>query len=241
MPNKTFVLFSIYVLLIVVSVSQAKTIDNEVNKISTYEVTSATSSSSKVPNENNDGNASEENEYQLTPKDQLLYFTLIAFRDISIEYVDLAANISEKLLKDVDLKAGTSATLDEFRKNISDFLDQYKKYEGIEELFNLVDLYSNTTTPYFGTPNDNASADMLKIQKKLKSYGSADLDEEFEDRFMKFSNQFCEKFEEFKSKLNAEELQKEKKMFEWMNEFKPIQNAQEKILSFETFFRFFEE
>ncbi|XP_013109192.1 uncharacterized protein LOC106088295 [Stomoxys calcitrans] len=231
MNDKTFV-WCIFLALFSISSSWAKSVENDVNKITTNEV-----ASSKESTENNAANAEEE----LTPKDQLLYFTLVAFRDMSLEYVDLAANISESLLTDEDLQPNQSTTIMEFRKNITQFLEQYKKYDGIEELFNLVDFYSNTTSHYFELTAETSAADMLKIKEKLDKYGSDELDREFENLFMKFGEQFCQKFDEYKSKLSAEELQQEKVMFDWLEEFKSIQNAEEKIFSFEKFFRFYEE
>lgn len=217
----------------------AKAVDTDSNELSSNEVFSskttkaAANSIAKTEEESGDD--------QLTPKDQLLYFTIIAFRDISQTYVDRAANISESLLKDQQLKPNESGFIDEFRKNLTDFLVRYNKYQELEELFNLVDLYSNTTSHYFDHTKELATPDMLIIEGKLKEYGSDDLDKGFEKQFMLFVDSFYEKFDEYKSKINEAELQKEKAMMEWLDQFKPIQNVEEKILSFEKFFRFYEE
>lgn len=196
--------------------------------------------SSNIANEIGNANQSESAE-QLTPKDQLLYFTLIAFRDISQSYVDRAANISHSILNDDDLKPNDSPLIKEFLKNITEFMERYEKYEEIDELFNLVDLYSNTTSHYFELDAALASPDVLNIERKLKKYGSDDLDREFEKEFLRFVDRFYEQMDEYKGKLSEEELKKEMAMLQWLEEFKPIENTEEKIISFEKFFRFYED
>ncbi|XP_073822601.1 uncharacterized protein [Musca autumnalis] len=226
----------IFLTFILIGLGYVKSLEWDNNELNPNEVIALNAS-------NDIGSAKQnENVDQLTPKDQLLYFTLIAFRDISQNYVDRAANISQDIIKDEDLKRNDSPIIKEFRKNITDFLQQYEKYEELDELFNLVDLYSNTTSQYFEMDTAKATVDMLSIESKLKKYGSDDLDREFEKQFLLFVDRFYAEMQGYKEKLSQDEMKKEAApMFEWLEEFKPIQNIEEKILSFEKFFRFYED
>lgn len=177
----------------------------------------------------------------LSPSNQLLKLTLKAFQELSLKYAKRAKDISEHLLKDNEVLTGKSAKMLQFKHNLTQFEEKYTLCDGIDDLFDLVELYSNTTSFYYEQDESSLDDDSKLILNLLRRYGSEDLDNEFEKFFNVFVKDFSNKFEELKGDLLKEEGTVGQKILDWFKDFKSLNDYDDKIAAFEKFFAFYDD
>ncbi|KNC27099.1 hypothetical protein FF38_12683 [Lucilia cuprina] len=187
-----------------------------------------------------DGMEPAETDNQLTPTNQLLKFTLRAFQQLSLQYAETAKNISEHLQKDPEILNSKSIKIQEFKQNLTQFEEKYTLCDGLDELFDLAELYSNTTSFYYDLEESDLNVDSKLILSLLRKYGSEDLDNDFEKYFNVFVDNFEKKFEDLMENLRKDEDKASKLVLEWYDTFKALKNYDDKINAFEKFFTFFE-
>ena len=167
--------------------------------------------------------------------------TLKSFQQLSLNYAVQARNISEQLLKDPLVSNGESPHLRKFKQNLTDFQQQYNECSDLEELFDLVELYSNTSSFYYELDEATLDADSKLILNLLKKYGSEDLDNSFEKLFNIFVDKFEQKLESLKPDLQKEPGNVGKEIVQWFDTFKTLQDYDHKIEAFEKYFKFYED
>ncbi|XP_065357947.1 uncharacterized protein LOC135952079 [Calliphora vicina] len=182
-----------------------------------------------------------ENDKLLTASNQLLKFTLRSFQQLSLAYAEKAKNISENLLKDSKISSSTSPKILQFKHNLTQFQEKYSLCADIDELFDLVELYSNTTSFYYELEEATLDVDSKLILSLLRKYGSEDLDNEFEKFFNVFVENFDKKFEDLKGNLKEKEGEVGQKLLGWYDQFKTLKDYDDKIAAFEKYFLFFEQ
>ncbi|KAI8121065.1 hypothetical protein CVS40_7852 [Lucilia cuprina] len=170
----------------------------------------------------------------VTPKQHLFIFTVEGFKNLTTFYVDRAANISELLLKDATLNNAIDAqsVVQEFKENITDFLNRYHKHKEFEDLFELVELYSNTTSDYYEMTREQLSPDIEMIVKTLRKYGSQKLDQDFKVMYEQF-------VKDFKVEFRKIEIYLDKNMLDWFQQFATIEEMNARTEAFEKFIMFY--
>ncbi|KAM7351634.1 uncharacterized protein ACRADG_004406 [Cochliomyia hominivorax] len=182
-----------------------------------------------------------ENDKLLKSTDQLLKLTLNNFQDLSLKYSKKAKSISEELLKDPAILNANSPQIAEFKTNLTKFEEKYSDCDGIDDLFDLAELYSNTTSYYYELKPEEIKGDTKLILDLLRKYGSEDMDNEFEREFNVFVNNFHGKFSELKEDLKKEESPEASKVLEWHKQFKTLKTYDDKIEGFEEFFKIYDD
>ncbi|XP_046806003.1 uncharacterized protein LOC124419693 [Lucilia cuprina] len=170
----------------------------------------------------------------VTPKQHLFMFTVEGFKNLTTFYVDRAANISELLLKDATLNNAIDgqSVVQEFKENITDFLNRYHKHKEFEDLFELVELYSNTTSDYYEMTREQLSPDIEMIVKTLRKYGSQKLDQDFKVMYEQF-------VKDFKVEFRKIEIYLDKNMLDWFQQFATIEEMNARTEAFEKFIMFY--
>ncbi|XP_065357442.1 uncharacterized protein LOC135951685 [Calliphora vicina] len=183
-----------------------------------------------IPRPDNSQHTNEEHP-PLTPKEHLFMFTIDGFSNLTAFYVNRAANISEYILKDATLTttAADNVAVQEFKKNLTDFLNKYQTHKEFEDLYVLVEEYSNTTSDYYEMAPEQLTADKTIIVNILRKYGSEQLDKEFKERYDRFAKDFGEEFKKVQIHL-------ERKMLDWFDQFKGITDMNERTVAFDKFF-----
>ncbi|XP_037827556.1 uncharacterized protein LOC119615619 [Lucilia sericata] len=169
-----------------------------------------------------------------TPKQHLFMFSVEGFKNLTSFYVNKAANISDKVLKDATFNdaANGHIVLQKFKQNLTDFLNRYQKHQEFEELFELVELYSNTTSDYYEMTREQLNPDMEMIVNVLRKYGSEKLDQDFKVMYEQF-------VEDFKVEFRKVEMYLDKNMLDWFEQFKTIQEMNARTEAFEKFIMFY--
>lgn len=176
----------------------------------------------------------------LSPSNQLLKFTLSNFKDLSLDYSKKAKAITQDLLKDLQISSSTSKQILEFKTNLTKFEEKYSLCDGIDDLFDLAEVYSNTTSFYYELPESEVQGDTKLLLDLLKKYGSEDLDNEFEKHFNVFVTNFDKKLEDLKEQLKQEHSKESNEVLKWFEEFKKLNTYDDKIEAFEKFFSFYD-
>lgn len=187
-----------------------------------------------------DDMAASDKDNLLAPSLQLLKFTLSNFKDLSVDYAKKAKAITEKLLKDSQISSTTSHKILEFKSNLTNYEEKYSLCDGIDDLFNLAEVYSNTTSFYYELPESEIRGDTKILLDLLKKYGSEDLDNEFEKHFDVFVTNFDTKFENLKEELKKEHSKESPEVLKWFEDFKKLNTYDDKIEAFEKFFKFYD-
>lgn len=182
-----------------------------------------------------------ETDKELSGSSQLLKMTLKSFQQLSLNYGYQARNISEQLLKDPQIANSQAPQLLKFKQNLTEFQQQYNRCSDLDELFDLVELYSNTSSFYYELDELTMDADSKIILGLLRKYGSEDLDNSFEKLFNVFVDKFEQKLESLKADLQNEPGTVGKQIVQWYETFKTLNDYDDKIDAFEKYFKFYEE
>lgn len=118
--------------------------------------------------------------------------------------------------------------MQEFKKNLTDFLQKYEASKEFQDFLILVELYSNYTSDYYEMSEEELSADVKLIVNALRKYGSEELDKDLSKMYDNFVKEFCKEFENVKRFL-------EKKMLDWFAEFKLLTDMNERTEAFGKF------
>lgn len=176
------------------------------------------------------------------PSIELYNFAYTNFKNLAVDYLTKAKPISENILKDPQISSSTSNKILEFKANLTKFEENYASCDGFEDLFNLADLYSNTTSFYYELEDEASSEEDTKIILNiLKQYGSEDLDNEYYDDFNEFSKNFHNKFDDLEEDLKKEDYRESRMILKWYPEFKNLKSYWDILDSFDEFFDIFEE
>lgn len=158
-------------------------------------------------------------------------------QDLGLGYVRRAKTISDQLLKDDIIMSNKSPQIIKFKEEIQEFEKKYSSCANMEELFDVVDIYSNATSDYYEMhKNGTLNGDAKIIYDVLIKYSPTDLDAEFEEKFLNnFVKKFGEKVNELREKLKEEE--DGKNILEWWENTKSLKTSEEQFVAFREYIK----
>ncbi|XP_023303901.2 uncharacterized protein LOC111685851 [Lucilia cuprina] len=185
--------------------------------------------------------APNEKDHTLAPTVQLMKLIVFDLQDLALTYARNAKDISDQLIKESLFSSNQSLEVQKFKHEIEEFQKKYNSCADMNELFDIVDIYSNTTSEYYEMEaNGTLSADGKLIQNVLKKYSPKDMDEEFEEKFLNtFAVNFSRKIEELKGKLEAEEGGMGEKILQWWAKVKTLNTVEEKMNAFKEYMKLY--
>lgn len=166
---------------------------------------------------------------------------MFELQDLALYYVRKGKEISDQVLKEPVLKSNTSPEMKKFKEDLEEFEKKYTSCHDMEELFDLVEIYSNATVDYYEletkgtlTPNGKIILDVLK------KYHVKEIDDEFESKFSNtFVNNFGKKINELKEQLKAEEGGMGNKILKWFEDVKALKTTEEKMEAFKEYMKLY--
>ncbi|KAM7352569.1 uncharacterized protein ACRADG_005026 [Cochliomyia hominivorax] len=173
------------------------------------------------------------NQQPPTPKQHLFMFVIESFTKLTTFYADNAANITKNILADDTLNENSeNLILQDFKKNLTEFFYKYKRISELVDTMELVELYSNLTSDYYGLKEEELNKESKIIVNILRKYGSEKLENDFHTKHGEFVKEFCKEFEKVKVFL-------EKELLDWFEEFKEITDMNQRTEAFGNFLMFY--
>ncbi|XP_037827574.1 uncharacterized protein LOC119615638 [Lucilia sericata] len=149
-------------------------------------------------------------------RDILKKFQVNELQILNQELSEKAKILSENVLKDEIVQLAATTEMQEFKCNMTDFLDYYPWYKRYGLFSELAELFKSNIPDV-----NNSSTDSLYIRQLLNEHGYGEINENYENKFKEFIEQkFLSKFEESKAQLSQEELKQEQVIIQGINEFK---------------------
>ncbi|KNC27103.1 hypothetical protein FF38_12691 [Lucilia cuprina] len=163
-----------------------------------------------------------------TPAQKLVLFTYDNFVSLAKHYSKSAANISRLVLKDEAMIANDKPEVLEVKKNLTLYLEHYESNKKEKDLWDILDIYTDTVDKYIDMPEDAITPESTFIEGILKKYNAQDVILEFAVEFISFMSNFSKLFEEQKEHLD-------KPILDWYEKFSSISDFEEKIDAFSGF------
>ncbi|XP_037826691.1 uncharacterized protein LOC119614645 [Lucilia sericata] len=182
------------------------------------------------------------NDSKMAPSVQLLKMTLFYLEDSAITYNRKAKSVSEHLIKEPAINENHSEEVHNFKERIENFLEIYADCNGMEELFDLMDLYASITLEYYKLEKEkNLTVDGKIILDVLKKYDCETLNEEYISNIYVFTTHFAKKFDDIEEDLKNEEGELPGKIIQWWNTAKNVKVYQDKFLELIKFLKLYKE
>ncbi|XP_037825578.1 uncharacterized protein LOC119613620 [Lucilia sericata] len=164
-----------------------------------------------------------------TSSQKLMLFTYDNFITLAKHYSANAANISRLVLKDEAMMANDKPEVLEVKKNLTLYLEQYESNKKEKDLWDVLEIYTDTVDKYIDMPEDKITPESTFIEEILKKYNAQDVVLEFAVEFISFMSNFSKIFEEEKEHLD-------KTMLDWYEKYSSISDFEEKVDTFGEFF-----
>ncbi|XP_065357299.1 uncharacterized protein LOC135951555 [Calliphora vicina] len=181
--------------------------------------------------------APSENDSDLPPTLQLMKMIAYDLQDISLSFIKKAKDISDQLLKESVLNTNQSPEMKKFKQDVEEFNNKYSKCSDVDELYDLVQLFSNATSEYYEKEtNGTLTADTKIILDVLKKHSTKEMEDEMEKKYINsLVVSFGEKLDELKEKLKTEEGELGEKILQWWDKVKALKTPEEKVAAFKEY------
>ncbi|XP_046805972.1 uncharacterized protein LOC124419691 [Lucilia cuprina] len=163
-----------------------------------------------------------------TPEQKLLIYTFDNFVSLGKHYGANVLEVCRNILKDESLKGNDKPEVLEFKKNLTSFVEKYESNKNPQLMWDIIEMYSDTTEKYAHIPDDKATPESSYILELLNKYNARDIAVKFASEFKTFMDNFVAMFEENKEHL-------EKPMLDWYEKFKTLTEYEDKLDAFTGF------
>ncbi|XP_037826158.1 uncharacterized protein LOC119614128 [Lucilia sericata] len=170
-------------------------------------------------------NSSEKTNTNLTSKQSFLKYVITSFSAMIQEYSEKSLKVSRAILKNEEFKSHHEPLIEEFKHNLTQFLDYIEANNNVPNKLVAIDMFTNTTDFYYEIPEQKLTSETKYILEILNKYRYKDIEVEMEKKFSTFEKYFKKMFEEFKSEWDERAL-------EWYEKYQNIQDFKEKFNAF---------
>ncbi|XP_065358014.1 uncharacterized protein LOC135952138 [Calliphora vicina] len=173
-----------------------------------------------------------------TPYEQLFEYIREQLHYIDIFYGNNAHDISNKILKDINLSQLSPDIRQHLIINIREFIMQFESNQDLYELLNLIKFFFNNILQQFYYNTDDFTVQQHKLIVKIfNDNGFA----KFLSNYYMLFNDFMEQglfknFDEFRNALSPEELASDKSLIECFDKLKALSSSDERYDDFGTCF-----
>lgn len=169
-----------------------------------------------------------------TPSQKLLLFTYDTLLAVGKHYSEDAVKISRQILKDDVIVADHKPEMMELKKNLTSFIEKIEHNKKPKNVWDIMDIYTDTIDNYTDIPEDKQSPEAKKIMEVLEKYDSKEVTVKMVKELIDFMDKFEKMVVEYKDHLD-------KKMLDWYAKYKNLDDFEKKVDAFMEIFDMYDD